>query len=186
MYEIPKHELEAVRRNKPDVFYRMVAQVARRISERLRYTSEKLLGEGAPEYSLQNVRWEHDLLGEREVPNHAYYGVQTIRALENFPISGTPLRNFRHFVNALAYVKKAAAMANCELGVLAKDKMKAICAACDEILKGALHEHFVVDMIQGGAGTSTNMNANEVIANRAWRSWDTIRASTNTSTPTTM
>jgi aspartate ammonia-lyase len=167
VFEIPKSELEAVRKNKPDVFYRMVAQVARRINERLRYTSEKLLGEGAPEYSLQNVRLEHDLLGEREVPNHAYYGVQTIRALENFPISGTPLRNFRHFVNALAYVKKAAAMANSELGVLAKDKMKSICAACDEILAGSLHEHFVVDMIQGGAGTSTNMNANEVIANRA-------------------
>jgi len=167
VYEIPRRELEAVRQSKPEVFYRMVAQVARRISERLRYTSEKLLGESAPEYSLQNVRWEHDLLGEREVPNHAYYGVQTIRALENFPISGTPLKNFRHFVNALAYVKKAAAMANSELGVLAKEKMKVIAAACDEILKGALHEHFVVDMIQGGAGTSTNMNANEVIANRA-------------------
>ncbi|MCU0595941.1 MAG: aspartate ammonia-lyase [Desulfobacterota bacterium] len=167
VYQIPRRELEAVRQSKPDVFYRLVAQVARRISERLRYTSEKLLGEGAAETLLQNVRWEHDLLGEREVPNHAYYGVQTIRALENFPISGTPLKNFRHFVNALAYVKKAAAMANSELGVLAKEKMKVIAAACDEILKGALHEHFVVDMIQGGAGTSTNMNANEVIANRA-------------------
>jgi aspartate ammonia-lyase len=167
VYQIPKRELEAARKRKPEVFYRLVAQVARRIRERLRYTSEKLLGESAPETSLQNVRWEHDLLGEREVPNQAYYGVQTIRALENFPISGTPLKNFRHFVNALAYVKKAAAMANSELGVLAKEKMKVIGAACDEILKGDLHEHFVVDMIQGGAGTSTNMNANEVIANRA-------------------
>ncbi len=167
VYQIPKRELEAARKRRPEVFYRLVAQVARRIRERLRYTSEKLLGESAPETSLQNVRWEHDLLGEREVPNQAYYGVQTIRALENFPISGTPLKNFRHFVNALAYVKKAAAMANSELGVLAKEKMKVIGAACDEILKGELHEHFVVDMIQGGAGTSTNMNANEVIANRA-------------------
>jgi aspartate ammonia-lyase len=166
VHEIPRRALDALRENRPDIFYRIVAQVARRISERLRYTSEKLLDAGTPEYSLQNVRREHDLLGEREVPNHAYYGVQTIRALENFPICGTPLKNFGHFVNGLAYVKKAAAMANCELGVLAKEKMKAICGACDEILGGNLHQHFVVDMIQGGAGTSTNMNANEVIANR--------------------
>ncbi len=87
--------------------------------------------------------------------------------MENFPISGLPLKNFAHFVDALAMVKKGAAQANCELGVLAKEKMEAICAACDEILAGKLHDQFVVDMIQGGAGTSTNMNANEVIANRA-------------------
>jgi aspartate ammonia-lyase len=112
------------------------------------------------------VRREHDSLGERELPDHAYYGVQTARALENFQISGVPLRNFAHFIDALALVKKAAAMANHELGVLAPAKMKAICAACDEIVAGKLHEQFVVDMFQGGAGTSTNMNANEVIANR--------------------
>ena len=167
VHEVPRRAWEELRRNKPDLFYRIVAQVARRMSDRLRYTSEKLLAAGAPEHALQNVRREHDLLGEREVPNHAYYGVQTIRALENFPISGTPLKNFGHFVHALAYVKKAAAMANAELGVLPKDKMKAISRACDEIIAGNLHDHFVVDMIQGGAGTSTNMNANEVIANRA-------------------
>ncbi|HUL12621.1 MAG TPA: aspartate ammonia-lyase [Methylococcaceae bacterium] len=112
------------------------------------------------------MRREHDSLGERELPDHAYYGVQTARALENFQISGVPLRNFGHFIDALALVKKAAAMANHEKGVLAPDRMKAICAACDEILAGKLHEHFAVDMFQGGAGTSTNMNANEVIANR--------------------
>jgi len=146
-----------VRRNKPDVFYRMVAQVARRISERLRYTSEKLSGRRRSRILPPERALGARPPGEREVPNHAYYGVQTIRALENFPISGTPLKNFRHFISALAYVKKGAAMANCELGALAKEKMKAICAACDEILKGSLNEHFVVDMIQGGAGTSTNM-----------------------------
>jgi len=101
------------------------------------------------------------------VPLSAYYGVQTLRGVENFPISGIPLKNFKHFVDALAMVKKAAAQANCELGVLSKEKMTVISAACDEILAGKLHDHFVVDMIQGGAGTSTNMNANEVIANRA-------------------
>src|SRR4029077_11379088 len=87
--------------------------------------------------------------------------------MENFPISGIPLRHFEHFVRALAYVKKAAALANSELGVLAVEKATAIVAACDEIIAGKLHSHFTVDMIQGGAGTSTNMNANEVIANRA-------------------
>ena len=86
--------------------------------------------------------------------------------MENFPLSGTPLSNFGHLINALAHVKKAAAMANPKLGILAEDRAKAIVAACDEILGGKLHEQFVVDMIQGGAGTSTNMNANEVIANR--------------------
>nr|WP_028574696.1 aspartate ammonia-lyase [Desulfonatronovibrio hydrogenovorans] len=116
---------------------------------------------------LRDVRVEHDLLGEREVPNNVYYGIQTMRALENFPISGTPLKNFSHLVRSLAFVKKASAMANAELGVLSKQNMQAICAACDEILDGKLHDQFVVDMLQGGAGTSTNMNANEVIANRA-------------------
>ena len=110
---------------------------------------------------------EHDSLGEREIPNNAYYGVQTVRALENFAISGVPLRNFAHFVNALAYVKKAAAQANAELDVPRRRRSPTrSSSACDEILAGKLHDQFVVDMMQGGAGTSTNMNANEVIANR--------------------
>src|SRR6185369_16088294 len=88
------------------------------------------------------------------------------RALENFAISGVPLRNFAHFVNALAYVKKGAALANAELKCLDGKIADAIVGACDELLAGKLHDQFVVDMIQGGAGTSTNMNANEVIANR--------------------
>ncbi|WP_414652407.1 aspartate ammonia-lyase [Geomonas sp.] len=126
-----------------------------------------MAGQAGPEALVTAVRREHDLLGDRDVPLAAYYGVQSLRGLENFPISGMPLSNFAHFVDALAMVKKAAAQANAELGVLAKNKMEAICQACDEILAGKLHSHFVVDMIQGGAGTSTNMNANEVIANRA-------------------
>ncbi len=113
------------------------------------------------------ARTEHDLLGEREVPSECYYGIQTLRALENFEITGIPLSMFPRFVNSLASVKMAAASANGELGLLDKKIANAICGACDEIKRGLLESQFVVDMIQGGAGTSTNMNANEVIANRA-------------------
>jgi aspartate ammonia-lyase len=113
------------------------------------------------------TRVERDLLGEREVPANAYYGVQTLRAVENFRISGTPISVYPQLVDALATVKQAAAQANCDLGLLDAERTKAIAAACEEIRKGALHDQFVVDVIQGGAGTSTNMNANEVIANRA-------------------
>ena len=112
-------------------------------------------------------RIERDLLGEREVPRSAYYGVHTLRALENFNISGTPISTYPDLVNALASVKKAAALANLDLGLLDPGRAQAIQAACDEIIEGKLHDQFVVDVIQGGAGTSTNMNANEVIANRA-------------------
>jgi aspartate ammonia-lyase len=113
------------------------------------------------------TRIEHDLLGERELPEQAYYGVQTLRAVENFAISGITLSEFDDLIAALAYVKKAAALTNGELGVLSADKATAIAAACDEVVAGRLRDQFVVDMFQGGAGTSTNMNANEVIANRA-------------------
>ena len=113
------------------------------------------------------VRIEHDLLGDRTVPAGAYYGVHTLRALENFPITGTPISIYPDLVRALACVKQAAALANRELGLLDDERANAICGACEEIREGALLEEFAVDVIQGGAGTSTNMNANEVIANRA-------------------
>ncbi len=112
-------------------------------------------------------RIEHDLLGDREIPAGAYYGVHTARALENFPISGVPIAVHRDLVIALASVKQAAAQTNRELGLLDPVIAGAITDACTEIRGGALHNQFVVDQIQGGAGTSTNMNANEVIANRA-------------------
>ena len=115
----------------------------------------------------QNTRTEHDLLGYREVPVDAYYGIHSLRAVENFPISGTKISAYAELVNALASVKKASALANYEFGLLPEPKKDAIIRACDDILAGQFHEHFVVDIIQGGAGTSTNMNANEVIANRA-------------------
>lgn len=113
------------------------------------------------------TRKEHDLIGEREIPNEVYYGVQTLRAIENFHISGVSIKLFPVFVKSLAQVKKAAALANLRTGELSAEHCEAICQACDEILAGHLHDQFLVDFIQGGAGTSTNMNANEVIANRA-------------------
>ncbi|WP_224401536.1 aspartate ammonia-lyase [Pseudonocardia sp. ICBG1034] len=116
---------------------------------------------------MSAVRHEHDLLGDRDVPAEAYWGVHTARARENFPITGTTIAAYPHLIEALAAVKEAAALANRELGLLEPEVADAIVAACAEIRGGALHDQFVVDVIQGGAGTSTNMNANEVVANRA-------------------
>src|SRR5579871_3282817 len=113
------------------------------------------------------TRIETDMLGEVKVPAQAYYGVNTVRAIENFSISGIPISNSPDLINALACVKQAAALANHELGLLDEKSARAIVAACEEIRAGKLHDQFIVDVIQGGAGTSTNMNANEVIANRA-------------------
>src|SRR5687767_7136396 len=113
------------------------------------------------------IRTEHDLLGDRAVPADAYYGVHTLRALENFPITGTPIAIYPELVMALACVKQAAAIANAELGLLDERRAHAIRLACEEVREGKLFAEFVVDVIQGGAGTSSNMNANEVICNRA-------------------
>jgi aspartate ammonia-lyase len=107
------------------------------------------------------------MLGERDVPADALYGIQTLRAMENFAISGVELYEFPTLIAGLAAVKEAAAIANRELGHLTPEVAGAIVDAAKEIRAGMHHEHFRVDMIQGGAGTSTNMNANEVIANRA-------------------
>ena len=112
-----------------------------------------------------NFRTEKDSIGTKAVPEEVYYGVQTLRAAENFHITG--LNMHPEIINSLAYIKKAAAVTNCEVGILDRKIADAISRACDEILDGKLHEDFIVDPIQGGAGTSINMNANEVIANRA-------------------
>ncbi|MBU1158898.1 MAG: aspartate ammonia-lyase [Candidatus Thermoplasmatota archaeon] len=112
-----------------------------------------------------NTRRECDSLGEREVPEDAYYGIQTLRAVENFPVSGILPRP--EFINAYAMVKKAAALANMDVGWMEPYISEAIVAACDEILAGKMHDQFVVDVFQAGAGTSFNMNMNEVVANRA-------------------
>ncbi|MBP9187382.1 MAG: aspartate ammonia-lyase, partial [Bacteroidia bacterium] len=111
------------------------------------------------------TRIEHDFLGEKEIENTKYYGVQTLRALENFNITGLAISQEPLFIKAFAHVKKAAALANYDCGVLTKEITDAICFACDELLTGKYDDQFVSDMIQGGAGTSCNMNANEVIAN---------------------
>ena len=114
-----------------------------------------------------HVRIESDSLGTMKVPADVYYGIQTQRAIFNFPITGIPISSTPQAIWSLAAVKKAAALANKELGMIDDSVADAICAACDEIMNGKFHDQFVVDVIQGGAGTSTNMNANEVIANRA-------------------
>ncbi|KAA6234426.1 aspartate ammonia-lyase [Campylobacter sp. LR264d] len=113
------------------------------------------------------TRKEHDFIGELELSDDVYYGVQTFRALQNFNITGDKLSSYPGFIKALAQVKKAAALTNFDLKLLDANIKDAICKACDKLIAGEYREQFVVDMIQGGAGTSTNMNANEVIANLA-------------------
>ncbi len=113
------------------------------------------------------MRQESDFLGSKAIPLAAYWGVHTARAVENFPITGQTLVQMPQLIRALAFVKKAAAHANLQMGVLKESEVQAISRACDDIAAGQLHDQFIVDVIQGGAGTSTNMNANEVIANRA-------------------
>jgi aspartate ammonia-lyase len=155
-------------REAPSVYAALVARAARAISQRLAATDATLVGRGRTlGFTGGGARLEHDLLGDRDVPDEALYGIQTLRALENFPITGVPLREFPALINALASVKEAAARANADLGLLEPPLAETIGRVAHELRNGRHHEHFVVDMIQGGAGTSTNMNANEVIANRA-------------------
>ena len=116
---------------------------------------------------MKKPRIEHDFLGERVIPENVYYGIQTERALENFHITGIPVKIEPIFVQALGYVKKAAAMANRDLGVIDPEIAEYIIAASERVIAGEFNDHFPTDLIQGGAGTSVNMNANEVIANIA-------------------
>jgi len=113
------------------------------------------------------MRQEKDFIGIKTIPPDAYWGVHTARAVENFPITGQTVAQMPALIRAFAFVKKAAAHANLQLGVINETQAGAIAKACDDLIAGQLHEQFVTDVIQGGAGTSTNMNANEVIANRA-------------------
>lgn len=116
---------------------------------------------------MTQTRIEHDLLGEREVRADRYFGIQTLRALENYDMTGIPISHYPRLIHSLAFIKKAAALTNAELGLLEPRIAEAIERACDLLIDGHHHSEFVVDVIQGGAGTSTNMNANEVIANLA-------------------
>lgn len=145
---------------------KIFSNIARVISRRMRHANSRMINPAA-QYESGRTRREHDLLGDRDVPFESYYGVQTLRGIENFNISGVTLNFFPSLIDALAMVKEAAADANFELELIDKPIRDAIVAACNEIKNGKFHNHFIVDMIQGGAGTSTNMNANEVIANRA-------------------
>lgn len=154
--------LRAVLGQHADVAVPVLTRIGQTIARRLRHASDAGTGLFQP-----GVRIEHDLLGERAVPSDALYGVQTLRATENFDISGIRLAQFPSFIRALARVKQACARANHQMGLLDEDVAQAIDAAAGDLVDGRFHGHFVVDMVQGGAGTSTNMNVNEVIANRA-------------------
>lgn len=153
-------------KNQPEMSGKILSGVSKVISRRMRQTSTRVAN-AAAQYISGRTRVEHDLLGVRHVPHEYYYGIQTLRGLENFNISGVPLSHYQKLIEALVIVKMAAAKANYDLDLLSKPVAGAIVKACKDILNGKFHTHFVVDMIQGGAGTSTNMNANEVIANRA-------------------
>ena len=167
-YVLSRPQIEGMLKEAPTLYAALVGRAARAISHRLSAVDATLVGRGRTlGFGGARTRTEHDLLGDRDVPDEALYGVQTLRALENFAITGVPLREFPALIEALAAVKEAAAVANGELGFLALPVADLIVRACGEIRAGRHHEHFLVDMIQGGAGTSTNMNANEVIANRA-------------------
>jgi len=159
-------QLHVIKRERPYLYYYMMEGISKLLSKRLQFSSS-VIADKNKKYFAGDCRMEHDLLGDRSVPDYAYYGVQTLRAVENFAITGIPIMHFPNLIKAFAYVKKAAAMANMKLDLLEKEKADAIIFACDEIIDGKYHDFFVVDVIQGGAGTSTNMNANEVIANIA-------------------
>ncbi|MBC8278153.1 MAG: aspartate ammonia-lyase [FCB group bacterium] len=165
-YTISREDFRKIIKEDPTMGMKVLSSIAMVISKRIRGASTRVVDAGA-QYISGRTRQEHDLLGDREVPFEFYYGIQTLRALENFHISGIAISHFPALINALAMVKMAAAKANADLGLLSEPVKDAIVQACGEIIGGKYHTHFVVDMIQGGAGTSTNMNANEVIANRA-------------------
>jgi len=163
---IPKEKLLAVFKQDGEISVNILTHLTRVVFRRMSHANFRLVNVSA-QYHSGRTRNEHDLLGYRNVPDEAYYGIQTLRALENFSISGITLNFYPNLIISLALVKKAAALANHELGLLSDEIKNAIVGACDEIINGRHHKHFVVDMIQGGAGTSVNMNANEVIANKA-------------------
>ncbi len=164
--ELNADEVIAALADEPQDLHRLLSNVTTIIVRRMQYAAYRRVG-WEQIYRSGATRLEHDLLGEREVPDDARYGVQTLRAMENFDITGIRLGHYPHLVRAMAIVKQAAARANQDLGLLDEEIASAIEYACQEIIDGHWHGHFVVDVVQGGAGTSTNMNANEVIANRA-------------------
>ncbi len=166
LYRLKKSDFDLLFDEHPKLVSKILAQISRVMSRRLSNATAVASGT-ASQYLSGKSRLEHDLLGEREVPDEAYYGIQTLRAQENFPITGVSISLYSDMIIALAQIKKAAIKANHDNGLIPENIYKAVSKACDEIIDRKFHSHFVVDVIQGGAGTSTNMNANEVIANRA-------------------
>jgi len=166
IFSIYRDAFNTLIKENPTIGMKVLSRAASTISRRIRQASTRVI-DAAAQYISGRTRSEHDLLGDRDVPHEFYYGIQTMRATENFHITGISLSHFPGLIRALAQVKLAAAKANRDLGLMSKPVADAIEQACNEIVNGKFHPHFVVDMIQGGAGTSTNMNANEVIANRA-------------------
>ncbi|MBP9106015.1 MAG: aspartate ammonia-lyase, partial [Gemmatimonadaceae bacterium] len=165
---LTRSSIQVIVKENPTLYAALVGRAARAISRRLAATDATMVGRGRRlGFAGAATRTEKDLLGSREIPYDALYGIQTLRAMENFPITGVVIREFPALLAALAAVKEAAAKANLELGLLDEERCAVIVRASDEVRHGRHHEHFLVDVIQGGAGTSTNMNANEVIANRA-------------------
>jgi aspartate ammonia-lyase len=166
VFELPREAVLARLAEDGGAAIHVLTKVANVLHRRLLYTGSGRSGREQA-YASGRTRSESDLIGSLDVPSDALFGVQTLRALHNFPITGVPLSHFPVLVRSLAMVKQAAARANHRLGLLSGEIAGAIDQACQEIIDGHWHGHFPVDMIQGGAGTSTNMNANEVIANRA-------------------
>ncbi len=166
VYAITRNAFAKLIHDNYPIATKILIRIVRVITRRMQQANVRSM-KAAAQYASGRMRQEHDLLGYREVPEEAYFGIQTLRALENFYITGVPIAHFPALIEALAMVKMAAAKANTELDVISPTVGDAIVLACEEIISGKLHNQFVVDMIQGGAGTSTNMNANEVIANRA-------------------
>ncbi len=163
---IASKQFEKIFEENPKTGLKIMKRISRIMVRRMRQSNTRLVNVSA-QYESGRARIESDLLGDRRVPAEVLYGIQTLRGLENFNISGVTLNFFPALIEALAMVKMASAGANNEIGLLPNEIANAITKACHDIINGKFHQHFVIDMIQGGAGTSTNMNANEVIANRA-------------------
>ena len=166
LFEAYSKDILALKAEHGEIPLKIISRVSKVISRRMSHANYRLVNLAA-QYVSGQTRKEHDLLGYRDVPHEFYYGIQTLRARENFNITGVQLSFYPTLIKALAMVKWAAAKANNELDLLNKPLTDAIVEACMRVINGRYHKHFVVDMVQGGAGTSTNMNANEVIANVA-------------------
>ncbi len=166
MIILHRTEFSKMMETQTGIVVNLISAASRIIARRMRSSSYQD-SNISMRYATGATRIEEDMIGQKEVPADALYGIQTLRAVENFKISGVTLRLYPRFIKSLAMVKMAAAKANKDLGELEPQIADAIVEACDEIISGRYHNNFVVDIFQGGAGTSTNMNANEVIANRA-------------------